>query len=142
MTLEDAVADFPPERMNERPPNVDYSPWQLLEHIRLTQRDILEYVQDPAGYRPRQWPDAYWPAPDAETNAGGWTATLARYEDDLAALRAIVRDPGTDLFAPLPNTPGHTVLREVRVVADHTAYHVGEFGILRQVMGTWPPGHR
>ncbi len=141
MSLAEAVADFPSEQMNELPPNVPYTPWQLLEHIRLTQRDILDYVRDPAGYRDRRWPDDYWPDREAETDVDGWEATLAGYADDLAALRAIVLDPSIDPTAPLPHTPGHTVMREARLVADHTAYHVGEFAILRQVMGTWPPGH-
>ncbi len=138
MTLEEAVAAFPPDALNRRPPNVSYTPWQLLEHIRLTQRDILEYVTDPDGYEEREWPDEYWPAPNATATAEDLARTLDGYRTDLEALKAIVADPSTDLTAPLPNTPGHTVLREVRVVADHTAYHVGEFAILRQVMGTWP----
>ena len=138
MPFDEAVADFPDEAINAFPPNVEYTPWHLLEHIRLTQGDILDYIVD-RDYVETAWPTDYWPALDA-------IATPARVRrDDRGIPRghghapAIVADPATDLFAAIPNTPGHTVLREVRIVGDHNAYHVGEFAILRQVMGTWPP---
>lgn len=139
MTLEEAAADFPPEAVARRPPNVDYTPWQLLEHIRLTQADILDYVRDSAAYAGRRWPEEYWPAPEDLGTPEAFAATVAGYRADREALRAIVRDPAADPLAVLPNTPGHTIMRECRVVADHDAYHIGEFAILRQVMGTWPP---
>ena len=141
MTFDEAVEGFPDEAMNRRPPNVDYTPWHLIEHVRLTQRDILEYVTDPA-YVEREWPREYWPDPAATATRADWDATVAGFHADLAALQAIVEDEDRDLHAVLPGTPGHTLLREVRIVADHNAYHVGEFAILRQVMGTWPPDHR
>jgi hypothetical protein len=140
MTFEDAVADFPDEAMNERPPNVDYTPWHLVEHIRLTQRDIVEYVTSP-DYVEGEWPRDYWPDPAAMATRADWEATIRGFREDLATLRELVEDDDRDLNAVLPGTPGHTLLREVRIVADHNAYHVGEFAILRQVMGTWPPGH-
>jgi hypothetical protein len=140
MTFEEAVADFPDEAMNSRPPNVGYSPWQLLEHIRLTQADILEYVVNP-DYAERSWPDEYWPAADAEATPRQWAETIRGYLADRKALADLVADPDGDVFAVIPNTRGHTLLREIRIAADHTAYHVGEFAILRQVMGTWPEGH-
>ena len=137
MTFEQAVRDFPEAAMNVRAPNVPYTPWQLLEHLRITQWDILEYIRN-RDYESPDWPVGYWPAPDETTTANGFAATIAAFEQDQAELRAIVADPATDLRAILPGTPGHTVLREVRVVADHNAYHIGEFAILRQVMGSWP----
>jgi hypothetical protein len=137
MSLEEAVAGFPESGMNVRPPNVSYSPWQLLEHIRIAQADILDYIRN-RSYRELSWPEGYWPAPDATATAEGWFATVAAIAADQQALHDLVADPATDLFAVIPGTPGHTILREVRVVADHTAYHVGEFAVLRQVMGTWP----
>lgn len=137
MPFEEAVADFPDAAINDRAPNVEYSPWQLLEHIRLTQMDILEYVRD-RHYEGREWPTGYWPAPDATATPRQFRATIDGFLADRAALRAILLDPTTDPFAVLPGTPGHTVLREVRIAADHNAYHVGEFAVLRQVMGTWP----
>lgn len=139
MPLDEAVAAFPESALNVRPPNVPYTPWQLLEHVRIAQRDILDYIRDRAYVEP-SWPEGYWPAPDSTASADDLAATVAAIAADRRALHDLVADPGTDLFAVIPGTPGHTILREVRVVADHTAYHVGEFAILRQVMGTWPAG--
>lgn len=140
MGFDEAVADFPVEALNRRPPNVPYSPWQLLEHLRLTQRDIVEYVQDPGAYTERAWPEEYWPAPDATASQPEFEATLEGFRADREALRKLVEDPSIDVLAVLPATPGHSLAREIRVVGDHNAYHIGEFAILRQVMGTWPAG--
>jgi hypothetical protein len=137
MPFEEAVAAFPDAAMNVRPPNVDYTPWHLLEHLRLTQADILEYVTDP-GYASRVWPRDYWPDPAATATRAGWEATVDGFLVDRAALRELVADERRDLLAVIPGTPGHTLLREVRIIGDHNAYHVGEFAILRQVMGSWP----
>lgn len=140
MPYEEAVADFPPAAMNTRPPNVAYTPWHLLEHLRLTQADILDYVTNP-NYVGHEWPRDYWPDPSATAISADWKASVDGFLADRAALRALVADEGRDLLAVLPGTPGHTLLREIRIVSDHNAYHVGEFAILRQVMGTWPAGH-
>jgi hypothetical protein len=137
MTFEDAVADFPMDRMNDRPPNVPYTPWHLLEHLRITQWDILDFVRNP-NYTEMKWPDAYWPAPDATADAAAWNETLRAFRADFAAVCALVADPATDLYATIPHGDGQTILREALLVADHNAYHTGEFAILRQVMGTWP----
>ncbi|MBN2472032.1 MAG: DinB family protein [Anaerolineae bacterium] len=139
MTFEQAVADFPPEHYNTRPPNIDYSPWELLEHLRIAQWDILDFIRNPA-YEERLWPEGYWPAPDTEADETTWQATLAAIRADMAALEAIVQNPAADLTATLPHAPEYTLLREILLVADHNAYHIGEFAILRQVMGTWPEG--
>ena len=133
-----AVADFPDDAINRLPPNVPYTPWHLLEHIRIAQRDILEYIRNRAYLAPT-WPEEYWPARDATATPEQFALTVEGFRSDGAALHALVADPATDLLATIPNTPGHTILREVRILADHNAYHVGEFAILRQVMGTWPP---
>ena len=137
MSFDEAVADFPTERINERPPHVPYSSWHLLEHLRITQRDILDFVRDPH-YQEMAWPADYWPAPDATTDAAGWAQTIAAFGADAAALAALADDPARDLHAAIPWGDGQTLLRELLVVADHNAYHLGEFAILRQVMGTWP----
>ena len=139
MPFEEAVKDFPDDAMNVRPPNVGYTPWHLVEHLRLTQADILDYVTNPA-YVEREWPREFWPHPSATAGRADWDATIAGFLADRAAIRALVADDGHDLFAVIPGTPGHTLLREVRIVGDHNAYHTGELAILRQVMGTWPPG--
>ncbi len=135
MSLDEAVADFPLARINERPPHVPYSSWQLLEHLRITQRDIIDFIRDP-NYREMTWPDDYWPAPDATTDAAGWARTIAEFHADAATLEALATDPDRDLHAAIPWDDGQTLLRELLVVADHNAYHTGELAILRQVMGT------
>jgi hypothetical protein len=138
--FEEAVRDFPAQFMNTNPPHVDYTPWALLEHLRISQFDILEYIRNPA-YSSPPWPAGYWPAGGAQADEAAWSRSVEAFRSDRQALEAIVADPRTDLAAPLAHTPGHTVLREVLLVAGHSAFHLGEFGILRQVMQTWPPGH-
>lgn len=137
MTFEEAVGYFPDAAVNGHAPNVPYTPWHLLEHLRITQWDILEYVRNPRHVSP-PWPAGYWPALDAVATPEQFRATVAAFLADRAALRGLVEAPETDLLAVLSGTPGHTLLREVRIAADHNAYHVGEFAVLRQVMGTWP----
>jgi DinB family protein len=141
MPFAEAVADFPEGMINLRPRNVPYSFWHLLEHLRLTQLDILEYVTS-ADYREKEWPRDYWPASDAEATKQQWDETIARFNRDLEQLIGIVSDKSTDLFAPVPSNPEHNLLREMLIVADHNAYHVGELGILRQVEGAWGSAHR
>ncbi len=136
LAFDDAVADFPMEAINRRPPHVPYTPWHLLEHLRITQWDILDFIRNPH-YQAIKWPDNYWPAPDTEADAAAWEQTLAAFRADLKAIEAIASDPQTDLAATIPHGDGQTVLREILLVADHNAYHIGEFAILRQVMGTW-----
>ncbi|MCL4559511.1 MAG: DinB family protein [Chloroflexi bacterium] len=141
MPFDEAVAGFPMEAINLRAPDVSYTPWHLLEHIRRTQWDILEFVRDPKHVSP-PWPKGYWPAPDEQTGAAKWEQTLAGFRGDLKALEEIVADPQTDLTGDIPHAPGYNILREALLAADHTAYHIGEFAILRQVMGTWPASRR
>ena len=137
MPLDAAVADFPPERINDMPPNVPYSPWHLLEHIRITQWDILDFIVNPK-YVWRKWPDEYWPEKTARASLAQWNETIAKYHADLKSLDDLVANPATNLTEDIPHAKGYTILREILVVTDHNAYHIGEFAILRQVMGTWP----
>ena len=139
MDFEDAVAGFPKEYINTRPPGCEYTFWHLIEHLRLAQRDILDYIAAEE-YAWPTFPDDYWPAPDATCDWAGWQQSVRRFLEDRAALVELVNDPAVDLFAPLPNSgeAQHTLLREIHVVAAHNAYHTGELGILRQVMGLWP----
>ncbi len=137
MPFDAAVADFPPDRINDLPPNVPYSPWHLLEHIRLTQWDILDFIVNPK-YVWRKWPDEYWPAKTARASQAQWNETIAKFHADLKSLDDLVANQATDLTEEIPHAKGYTILREILVVSDHNAYHIGEFAILRQVMGTWP----
>lgn len=141
MTFDDAVANFPEDMINAFPPNVPYTPWHLVEHLRITQWDILEYTRDPNHVSP-DWPSGYWRAHDEKADLAAWNASIEQFRRDLKAMQDIVADPNTDLFAPIPHGyGGHTVLREALILADHNAYHVGELAILRQVMGAWHSGH-
>lgn len=136
-TFDDAVADYPLEAINQRPPNVPYTPWHLIEHLRIAQWDILEFMRDPEHVSP-EWPKGYWPDPQSTTDATGWQQSLEGFRRDLAAVETMVQDESFDIIAEIPHAPGYTYLREFLLVGDHNAYHVGEFAILRQVMGTWP----
>jgi hypothetical protein len=138
MPFEAAIADFPTDAINRPLDGLPaYTPWRLLDHIRYAQWDILDYIRN-RDYLEATWPDNYWPALDVTATREQFDDTIASFHRDRAALRAIVEDPATDLFAVIPGTPGHTVFREIRVVGAHNAYHIGEFAILRQVMRTWP----
>ena len=140
MPLDAAVADFPMDRINNRAPNVPYTPWHLLEHIRIAQRDILDFIRDPHYVSP-EWPAEYWPPRDQQASPQDWQRTCTALREDRAALESLITDPDTDLYTPLPHGQGQSILREILVVSDHNAYHTGEFAILRQVMQTWPAGH-
>lgn len=141
MPYEAAVADFPVEAMNTLPPNVSYTPWHLLEHLRLTQSDILDFIRNP-NYVWRKWPDEYWPAKDARGDEALWQKSVSQFKADSKSLQDLVEDPATQLTVDLAHAPGYTVLREILTVTDHNAYHIGEFAIQRQVMGTWPANRK
>jgi hypothetical protein len=139
MDFEDAVTNFPDEHINTRPPNCDYTFWHLLEHLRICQKDILDYIQ--AGdYRWPNFPDDLWPDKSTETDLAGWQQTIEQFYADRQKLVEIINDPAVDLFAPLANSGEHqhNILREINVIASHNAYHTGELGIVRQMMGLWP----
>ncbi len=141
MSFDQAVADFPMEAINHKPPNVPYTPWQLLEHMRIAQWDVLEFIRDPDHISP-VWPDEYWPAREMRADRDRWEGIITGFNADLRALQGMIQDPDLDLTAPIPHAKDYTVFREILIVADHNAYHIGEFAILRQVMGTWPSSHR
>ena len=140
MGFDAAVAEFPEALINRRPANVDYTFWHLMEHLRLTQVDLLTYVTS-AEYREPAWPAEYWPARDAQATKADWEASVAAFRRDLEAFIAIVADEATDLFAGVPSHGEHTILREALILADHNAYHIGELAILRQVERGWGPDH-
>jgi len=136
MSLADAVKGFPVKDMNLKPKSVPYTFWHLLEHIRIAQWDIVEFVKNP-NYEELKFPDDYWPKKNAKATKKDWDHTLARYASDLREMIAIVKDPKTDLHARIPHGDGQTILREAILIVDHNSYHIGEFAILRQVVGNW-----
>ena len=119
------------------PPGLPYSAWQLVEHIRRTQADIVEFCQAPE-YEEKEWPKDYWPDGAEPPSAKAWEKSIAAVHRDREALAALTMDPKTDLTARVPNGDGQTYLREVLLVADHTAYHVGELIVLRRLLAAWP----
>ena len=140
MSYAEAVAEFPEMQINTRPPRVDYTFWHLLEHLRITQADILAYLTQ-ADYHAPAWPRDYWPAQDTRATKHQWDGSVAAFHRDLEAIVSIVADDRTELFGTVPSHDEHTVLREVLIVADHNAYHIGELGILRQVSQAWSRHH-
>jgi hypothetical protein len=137
MLFDDVIKDFPAAHYNTRPANVSYSFWHLLEHLRITQWDILDYIEN-SDYQYRKFPEGYWPDPESTATADDWQNTVDNFHKDLNMLIAIINDPNRDLYAQIPHgQDGHTILREINIIATHNAYHIGEFGILRGVMDLW-----
>ena len=131
--FEDAVRDWPEELRGVRPPGADHTPWQVLEHIRIAQRDILEFSRNPH-HRSPDWPDGYWPAEEAPESAAHWDRTVAQIRLDTDAMKALVEDPESDLFVPFAWGEGQALLREALLIADHNAYHLGEMMTLRKLL--------
>jgi DinB superfamily len=127
------VADFPAAALNRKTAGVPYTPWHVVEHMRIAQFDILEFSRNAAHVSPK-WPEGYWPAPDAEADAAAWQQSIAAFRTDLAALAEFVANPATDLFARIPHGDGQTILREALLVADHNAYHLGVLATLKRVL--------
>jgi hypothetical protein len=130
MSFDQAVDGFPMDKINAQPPNLPYTPWHLLEHIRLAQRDILDFIRDPAYVSP-EWPAGYWPPKGEKADEARWRRTIEEFRADRRELEKIIKDPDTDLTATMPQGQKYTVLREILVAADHNAYHMGEFGLIR-----------
>ncbi|HET8623809.1 MAG TPA: DinB family protein [Gemmatimonadales bacterium] len=136
--LEAAAADLPPSLRGVRPAGLPHSPWELLEHIRLAQRDILEFCQHP-DYTAKRWPEDYWPATPGPPVTEAWDESVAATVHDREALQALALDSAIDLFTVIPHGSGQTYLRELVLIADHTAYHVGQLVLARRALGSWNP---
>lgn len=134
--FEEAVGGLPPELRGTRVGELPYTAWKLLEHMRIAQWDILEFSRDARHVSP-QWPEGYWPAEDGPANADGWEESVASFHRDLKAMEELVKNPATDLFARIPHGTGQTILREAMLVADHNGYHLGQFVVLRRLLGAW-----
>jgi uncharacterized damage-inducible protein DinB len=133
----DAAAEGVPAHMRGiAPPGLSHSLWQLAEHVRITQHDILDFCRN-ARYEEMTWPDDYWPPAAAPPDAAAWEASLSRTRADRAALQDLATDASIDLTARIPHGSGQTYLRELLLVADHTAYHVGQMVLVRQLLGIW-----
>ena len=136
-TFEDAVKDMPLELAGVRPPGAPYSAWELLEHIRIAQNDILEFSRS-AQYTSPKWPAGYWPKSPAPSGPHLWKGSVDAVLRDRAAFEALVSNPANDLYRKFPWGDGQTLLREALLIADHNAYHVGELVLVRRLLGAWP----
>ncbi len=135
--FEAAVAAMPAALRGAKPPGVPHSPWQILEHLRIAQWDILEFIRNPRHVSP-EFPDGYWPKGDAPPDDAAWNRSVANFQADHRDLLALVTDSATDLFAPISHGDGQTILREALLAADHNAYHLGQLVIIRRALGAWP----
>ena len=131
-----AVAGIPVDLRGTRPPGLPYSAWELLEHLRITQHDILDFCRNP-DYEEREWPADYWPASPAPSGEAEWDESIRRYRRDRQELQQMATDSAVDLVATIPHGNGQTCLRELLLVADHTSYHVGELVLVRRLLGIW-----
>jgi uncharacterized damage-inducible protein DinB len=129
-----AVEGVPAEARSRRPEGLQYSPWELVEHMRIAQRDILDFCVDP-DYTEVEWPAGYWPAAGSVPAEAEWEGSVAAFRSDREALKQLAAE--ADLFATIPHGTGQTYLRELLLVADHTAYHVGQLVAVRRLLGVW-----
>jgi hypothetical protein len=134
--FENAVKGWPVQLQGKRPEGAAHSPWEVLEHLRLAQWDILEFTRNPKHVSP-EFPAGYWPKSPAPPDSKAWNKSVAAFRADLKAMIKIVESKSTDFFAPLPHGDGQTILREALLVADHNAYHLGELLLLRRQLGAW-----
>ena len=134
--FEAAVEGLPAPLRGTAPQGLPYSPWQMLEHLRITQHDILDFCVNP-GYQEMAWPADYWPAAAAPPSPDAWQASVDSFLQDRDALKQLAMDPALDLAAPIPHGNGQTYLRELFLVADHSAYHIGQLVLIRRLLGSW-----
>ena len=134
--FEDAVRDFPSELRSAKPAGAPHSAWELLEHLRIAQSDMLEFSRNPKHESP-EWPSGYWPPQPAPPDEAAWERSVAQFRADREAMKKLVSDANSGLFTPFPHGDGQTLLREALQIADHNAYHVGELVFLRRLLGAW-----
>jgi uncharacterized damage-inducible protein DinB len=137
VSFDDAVRDLPVHLRGARPAGLAHSPWELLEHIRIAQRDILNFSLA-AHYDELEWPAGYWPPSPEPPDPEAWERSVAAVREDRARLQELARDARIDLIAVTPHGTDQTYLRELLLVLDHTAYHLGQLVIVRRLLGAWP----
>ena len=135
-TFDKAVGNLPVGLRGKKAKGAEHSAWQILEHLRIAQWDILEFSRDPKHKSP-EWPGGYWPVKAAPPDEKAWDKGVRAFRKDLKALSVMVADESTDLFAPIPHGTGQTLLREALLAADHNAYHLGELVLMRRMLGAW-----
>jgi hypothetical protein len=135
-TFEDAIKGLSPKLRGAKPENFPHTAWMILEHLRIAQWDILEFCRN-AKYESPKWPEGYWPRSEAPPSGEAWSRGVAEFESDLKAMKDLVIDSKTDLFAKIPWGDGQTILREALLLADHNAYHVAQLVDVRRLLGAW-----
>ena len=131
-----AVRNVPAALRGKRPKGAEHSPWEILEHLRIAQWDILEFSRDPKHKSP-DWPTGYWPAKQAPPDEKAWDKSVRAFRRDLKEMCAMVTNDSTSLFVKIPHGSGQTILREALLLADHNAYHLGEMVLVRRLLGAW-----
>jgi hypothetical protein len=133
-TFDEAIGDWPVQLAGAKIANFPHTAWMLLEHMRLAQRDILEFSRN-SNYVAAKWPEGYWPASEAPASEKAWKASIAAFKEDLRTIERLVADRRVDLYAQIPWGDGQTILREALLVADHSSYHLGQLVMLRKSIG-------
>lgn len=135
LSFDGLIADFPVDSINSKIDGVPYTPWQLLEHMRLAQWDILEFSRNARHVSPK-FPEGYWPSPDQKADVEMWNKSIAAFRADLQTMENLVRDTSVDLAVRIPHGEGQTLLREALLIADHNAYHLGALVVMKRVIGS------
>jgi hypothetical protein len=135
--LDDAVRGFPPDRIGIRPEGAPHSAWELLEHMRIAQNDILRFSLSADHVSPA-WPEGYWPPAPAPERDTQWSRSVRAFRKDLAEFVELIRDPARDLYKKFPWGEGQTLMREALLIADHNSYHLGQLVLVRKLLGVWP----
>ena len=136
VTFDDAVTSFPLDRIGIRPEGAPHSAWELLEHMRIAQNDILLFSKSAKHVSP-QWPEGYWPPAEAPKRKSQWGESVKAFRADLAAFERLLFNPRKDLYEPFPWGEGQTLLREALLIADHNAYHLGQLVLVRRLLSVW-----
>ncbi len=139
MTFEQVLGNLPSSMRGQKTAVIPYAIWELLEHLRIAQWDILEFSRNSCHVSP-EWPGGYWPESETPSDDTAWQNSVGAFQSDLQAMKELVRDPSTGLFVPIPHGNGQTILREALLVADHNAYHLGQIMLIRKLLGAWPAG--
>ncbi len=134
--FEQAIGGLPAKLRGAGVRKLPFTPWRLLQHMRIAQWDILEFSRNAKHISP-QWPEGYWPPGDGPPSSAAWKASVSAFRRDRRQMQALVKNPATDLFARIPHGTGQTVLREAMLIADHNAYHIGQLILLRRLLGAW-----
>ena len=136
VNFEDAIKGLPVALRGKRPKDGEHSPWEIVEHLRIAQWDILEFSRN-AKHKSPEWPVGYWPGKAAPPDVRAWDRSVRAFRKDLKAMSNLVAAESTDLFRKIPHGDGQTILREALLTADHNAYHIGELVLVRRLLGAW-----